>query len=233
LSGDKVFTTVDSYQIEEYIKTHPTVFEDFEKNYILWFSKSLERRAEVPYYVLELFDELGILPDDENVYEDFFNFIKSIHSLDNKRIIEVAGGMLPRLSFRIRNNQDGGRVTVYDPRLASHLESDESFILKRENFNTNIDSSNTDLIIGLKPCEATEDIIRWATSNHVDFIIGLCEGGLHGEPYDYFESSEDWIRSMVYLADRLVESENMGELKIKKLRDCNYNYPIIYNSRNE
>ena len=81
------------------------------------------------------------------------------------------------------------------------------------------------------PCEATQTIIENATMNRKDFIIAMCEGGAHGDIYDYFESTEEWLNCMLYLAEREIESNNMGELKVLSFKKYLSSYPIIYNKK--
>lgn len=221
--------TQNTLLIEKYLKEHPDTFTELEKDYLLWYSKNWDRRREVPYFVLELYDELGILPDDRNVYNEFMDLLEEEVGVDGKNILEVGGGILPRLGERIALSQNRGSLTIYDPRLSREIESSDSFVLLRENFTRELNGDGYDLVVGLKPCDITEDIIRWAIDNKVNFMIGLCDGGLHGEPYDFYDSTEEWLHSMRYIASRGVEEQQMGKLYVKKLDGCDYNYPVIYN----
>ena len=49
--------------------------------------------------------------------------------------------------------------------------------------------------------------------------------------YDYFESDDEWIDSMLYRADRGIENHHMGTLGIQYLDEYEDPYPVIYNKR--
>lgn len=215
--------------IENYLKEHPGVFTEYEIDYILWFSKKWNGRGEIPHFVLELYDELGILPADKNVYQEFMKLLQKEVGVDGKNVLEVAGGILPRLGERIALSQNSGSLTIYDPRLSREIEDRDSFILRRENFTRELNGDGYDLVVALKPYEATEELIRWTIDNRINFMIGLCDGGIHGEPYDFYDSTEEYLNGMKYLAARGVESQNMGKAYVKKLKNCDYDYPIIFN----
>jgi hypothetical protein len=62
-------------------------------------------------------------------------------------------------------------------------------------------------------------------------MLGFCEGGPHGDEFDYFEDDDEWLNSMLYLARDRIEEQGMGKMKVKYLRECNNPYPVIYNER--
>ena len=83
------------------------------------------------------------------------------------------------------------------------------------------------------PCEATQSIIENAVDKNKDFMIALCEGGPHGDEFDYFEDEKEWLKAMLYIAERGLEDNNMGDLKVLSFKKYNSPYPIIYNKRNQ
>ena len=219
--------------ILDYLNKYNELFDDYERDYLL---KSVLRcRSKYNYnldYLREIYDELGLIPDDNNIYIGFSNFIKKNFDIENKNILEVGGGTLPRLAKRIINLTDKGTITVYDPRISKYEKDTDRLILKRENFNKKIDVRDKDLIIGLMPCKGAEPLIESAVENNKDFIVGLCEGGPHGDCYDFYESDEEWIDCMKLIAREGIKDNNMGKFNIKYLnKKYNYKYPIIYNSR--
>ena len=80
------------------------------------------------------------------------------------------------------------------------------------------------------PCKGAEPLLEQATKKNIDFMLWFCEGGAHGDCFDYFEDEEEWLGSMMYTAQRGVEDSKMGKLKVKKLEEFSH-YPIIYNQR--
>ena len=86
-------------------------------------------------------------------------------------------------------------------------------------------------MLAFMPCEPAETFIDAATENKIDFMLALCEGGPHGDEYDYFESDEEWLDSMIYRAKRGVKDNGMGTLGIQYLKKYEDPYPVIYNHR--
>lgn len=217
--------------IMEYFKKYPNVFSEMEKNFILNYCETKANERLIPEVVRELYDELGFLCDTENIYIGFIKLIDEIFSIKDKKIIEVGGGVLPRLGERIASYQDKGFITVYDPRLSVYKEQKQKLKLVRESFDKTVDVSNTDLIIGLMPCKAAEIIVDVATHNKKDFVVALCEGGSHGEEYDFYEDDEEWRNSLIKQARREVNKNAMGKLKIKYMHEYANPYPVIYNEK--
>ena len=81
------------------------------------------------------------------------------------------------------------------------------------------------------PCEATEQTIVTAGKNKADFLIALCEGGPHGDEFDYFESEEEWITSMIYKARLMAKKYGLGTIEVADLKQYGDPYPVIYNKR--
>ena len=175
-------------------------------------------------------DELDLIPEDYNIYNEFMNFIDDVHGIGNKNIVEIGGGRFPRLAKRINNSRDNGKITVYDPRLSTE-ESDDRLVLKRKKASSHTDIDDCDLIIGLMPCKGAEVLLDLAIKNNKDFVLWLCEGGSHGDEYDFFEDDDEWRQSMIFKAEKGIREKNMGKLKIKKLDRFSNRFPIIYNER--
>lgn len=218
-------------KIEAFFRKYPDLFKDYEKKYILNYLNSFNKRELVPDLVREVYDELGIIPDDSNIYIAFIDFISRQYRLKDKNIIEVGGGVLPRLGKRIAANLDNGRIVVYDPRLSRYEIGTDKLKLVREKFTKDTDVENADLMIGLMPCEAANVIVDSATKNRIDFVLALCEGGPHGDEFDFFEDETEWLAYIIKETKRTVEENEMGKLKLKYMREYGNPYPIIYNDR--
>ena len=213
-------------KISEFLNKKKDLYSDFEISYIK--SAMLDECYSGYFYeegIRELFDEVGFLPDDENIYIAFIDYIKNKYDINNKNIIEVGGGIFARLSRRLTLEQKNGIITVYDPRLDPEIESSDRLVLKREKFTNKTDICNTDLLVGLMPCQGAEPLLEQALTHDRDFVLWLCEGGPHGDCFDYFEDDYEWIDSMVYEAKRGLADKNK-KLKIKKLEEFSP-YPII------
>ncbi len=218
------------FLITKYIEEHPDYYDEYERRYLLNVSTPLFR-VFTGDVTRELYDELDLIPDEYNMYLAFLDLIEEKFGIEGKNIVEVGGGIIPRLGQRIRLKQSDGTITVYDPRIGSDIVGDERLVLKREKFtNGTVIDSNVDLLIGLMPCKGAEPLVEQATKNNIDFMLWLCEGGPHGDYFDFYESDDEWLGSITTYASRRVEDQKMGKLKIKRIDELSQ-YPIIYNER--
>lgn len=217
--------------IVEYLTKYPEAFTCEEKNSIVTYITDSEYEFFIPDIMRELYDELNILPENKSLYKAFMLLVDDIFKIKNKKIVEVGGGIIPTLGKRISKFQDSGKITIYDPRLSIYEKDTDRMVLKREKFNIKTDIRGNDLLIGLMPCEAANVIVESALKNKMDFALALCEGGPHGDMFDYFEDEEEWRMSLIQYAAAMVEEQNMGKLKIKYLKEYGDPYPIIYNER--
>ena len=217
--------------IEEYISKHPNLFSFFEKNYLINNCEHDYSNELIPDIIREVFDELGILKDEENMFLGFRDLLDDVFSIKDKNIVEIGGGVIPRLAYRISDIQTTGSIKVYDPRLSEYVQSSDRLILIKKAFNPWIDVSDADILIGLMPCEITEGIILSAVKSNKDFMIGLSDATIYDDYSDYFPSPEEWIEGVIGYADRLLNESGRGKLKIKYLDQYNNPYPVIYNKK--
>lgn len=222
------------FLVKDYLEKYPDVFTDTEQKYLLAYASSDDLEfVFVPDLVREVYDELGLLKDDENIYLGFIDLIRQNFDITDKKIVEVGGGVLPRLGERISLLQNKGSITVYDPRLSVHKQDSEKLKLVRKKFTRRQDVEGVDLLLGFMPCEAADVIVDTAVDKKIDFMVALCEGGPHGDEFDYFEDEEEWRYSLISGAKYKVKEQGMGVLKIKYMREYGNPYPVIYNERKE
>ena len=122
----------------------------------------------------QIFSAIDALPEDKNPYFQMANKIEEEYGLD-KDIVEVGGGRFPALALEIQKRQaklHKGSITVYDPSLA--VLQLEGIHLVKQPFSHATPLLKTDLVVGQKPCYATESIIRVANKNSVPFYIEMC-----------------------------------------------------------
>lgn len=226
-------TLNDNYrQVLEFVIKNNDIFTDYERKYLLNYAlKGHTPGKLIPDLVTEVYDKLGILEDNDNIYLGFMDLLDQEFLYRDRNIIEVGGGIIPSLAKRVSREQVSGKIKVYDPRLSKYEHNNEKLTLVRDKFYGNTKVGDANLIIGFMPCEATYNIIDSASRNNIDFMIALCEGGPHGDIYDYFENENDWLGTMLYMAERAVEDNNMGSLEKKYLKKYNNPYPIVYNKR--
>lgn len=217
--------------LENYLRKYPDIFTDEEKRQLISWTRYLNSGLFLPDMVREVFDEIGLIADEENIYLGFIEMANEVFGLKDRNILEIGGGVLPRLAERIAVLQDKGSITVYDERLSKHKKDTEKLKLVRKQFDKRVRIDNVDLILALMPCRAAEMIIDVATDNNIDFMIALCEGGPHGDEFDFYEDEDEWQHSIIYSARSAVRDKNMGKLKIKDMDKYNNPYPVIYNDR--
>ena len=217
--------------IIELIVKYPELFTEAERSYLINNAPLSFEGKLIPDLFREVYDKLDLLEDDKNIYCAFLNLLDREFDIKDKEIIEVGGGIFPQLAKRISRIQTKGQIKVYDPRLSQYEDNTSKMTLVREKFTCNTKVEDVDLLIGFMPCEATYNIIDSATKNDIDFMIALCEGGPHGDIYDYFESDDEWLHSIISFAEGLVEDNKMGTLEKTYLKEFHNPYPIIYNKR--
>ena len=217
--------------IEDYINKHPGIFSDFETQYILGYNDYEFLKEILPDLIREIYDELGLIQDEDNMFLGFRNLLDEVFSIKDKNIIEVGGGILPRLAYRINQIQTSGKITVYDPRLSIYEQDTENIKFIRKLFLSTEDVKDTDIIMGLMPSRATTAIITSAVRNNKDFMIGLSDAGLFDDFSDYYPSPEEWVDNIIRYSNRLLEREGRGKVKIKSLENYHNPFPVIYNKR--
>ena len=123
---------------------------------------------------LQMFSAIGALNKEENPYYQMMKKIEEEYGLD-RNIIEVSCGMFPALSYEIAKRQKElgkGTITGYDPELVTKTLTGTTLVDKKFTLSTPLPENS--LIIGRKPCEATETIIRTANIKNIEFYIQVC-----------------------------------------------------------
>lgn len=181
---------------------------------------------------LQIYDELGLLPDENNPYKAFSLLVDEKFNIKNKNVVEIGGGNIPRLGKRIADMQDKGTITVYDPNLYIKEENNNSkLVLINRRFSSITNVSSADVLIGLLPCGSSSLIVQSATSHNKDFMIALCDSHNSLELFDEYEDNESWIETFINYASKKTEENEMGKLKVKHMKEIGEQYPIIYNER--
>lgn len=176
----------------------------------------------------QIYAEIGLLPEANNIYKGFMNVLSKEHDLDCN-ILEIGGGFFPIMAKYIDEEQQKigkGTITVYDPMLVTKKLGNIKLI--KENF-THLDTVNQyDLIIGIAPCEATEFIIKKAAEEGKTFFVALCGCTHFTHWHNPFRmpTLEDWCEYIYSKARDTIDEDS--ELSVKYLDSkCGYPYPII------
>lgn len=233
LEGEKVNNDVQRIGlILDYLRQNGDAFTSVEKSIILSNLNNDGTLYGIPNICLQIYDELGILPDSINLYKAFAKAVDQQFNISNKNVIEIGGGNIPRLGKRIASMQDTGAITVYDPNLyIGNTEEVSNMKLINRRFTTMVNVHAADVLIGLLPCGAGSTIIKSAIKHNKDFMIALCDSCNYFEYFDGYEEDLDWPNSFIMEASDVVEKSGLGKLKIKTIKEVGDNYPIIYNDR--
>lgn len=170
-----------------------------------WAKEYLNSDDLIPSNIYSIYDQLGLLPENNNRYDDFVNHLEKAFDIQCN-ILEVGGGNLPRIGERIAYRQQisnkKGTITVYDPDLSVKKNSFPNLILCRDNFTLETDIRSYDLLIGEYPCDATDLMVRRALDENKDLYIQMCDCVLPYEDmseqeYLYYCQHPDIYRQMI------------------------------------
>ena len=217
--------------IVDYLKENSEAFSMTEKNTIINSIGTFDTSSIIPSIVLQLYDELGILPDDKNIYKAFLKLLDDKFDIKNKNVVEVGGGIIPRLGKRISLMQEKGTITVYDPNLYMKNETLPNLKLIKRRFYPISNVDYDDIIVGLMPCGAVQSILKSAIRHDKDFMIALCDEFDSSCQFDSSMENEDWTLELIERLEKEVKENNMGNLKVNYVKEIGYNHPIIYNCR--
>lgn len=162
-------------KFKEFLSKYNNKYSDYALEYIAtYFLYDIKnyRRIDI---MNQIYAEIGVFPDNKNLYKGILNFIKEKHDI-NCNILEIGCGYFPIFAKYIDEEQkksDSGSITVYDPNLV--VENLGNIILNKRFLLTDDNIDRYDLVVGISPCEATELLINKASLAKKDFIIALCE----------------------------------------------------------
>lgn len=218
--------------IIDYLRENGDAFSDSEKAVILSNLTNDGSFYGIPSVCLQIYDELGVLPDKINCYKAFAELVDEQFNIKDKNVVEIGGGNIPRLGKRIASMQDTGTITVFDPNLYKKegVEYPRLTLINRR-FTVMNNVSKADVLIGLLPCGASSTIIKSAIKYNKDFMIALCDSCSFYEYFDSYEEDIDWPNNFIEETKQIVEKSGLGKVLVKHVKEVGENYPIIYNDR--
>ena len=223
-------STINEIKVQRFLKENEYGYSAREIEFIRnnW-RHFLSRKFHVDL-LRQLYSELNLVDDKDNIYHGFMKILEENFDIDTD-IIEVGGGRIPSLAKKIALKQKKGTITVYDPDLINTESPYPNMVLRKQPFTLQTPVEKDQLIIGFMPCEAAEKIIYNARNNGAHFLIALCEGGPHGDEFDYFESEDEWLFSMIYSAKDAAKKAGHDPLQITDLKEYDDPYPVIYTKK--
>ena len=217
---------------EKFLLKYESLYNERMINYIkehFWDSMD----EVVPDVLMQLYSEFGILKN--NFYLEHLNKLKQRFDITGN-ILDVGSGVIPAFGNLVAKEQlriGSGTITLYDPKLILVKPKYPNMKLVKKEFTLDTDVSNFDLITGILPCGATEDIIESACKNNKNFYLAMC-GCTHFKAFPLFTplTAETYQDHVIGLTNNLLKKYNNGELVIEKLDDSHeLNYPILYNKK--
>ena len=218
--------------LNEYSEFYSPDIIDIIKTYF-WKNQDSLTTLDV---LMQVYQELGIYEGRKSYYNYHLNNINKLFNI-NCNVVEIGAGHIPSFANMLAREQlknKKGTVTIYDPCLIKLSTKYKNMKLHKENFNYCMDVSNYDLMLGLLPCEATEEIIKSAIINNKDFYISMC-GCNHSKnaflrmfgfcmPHDMYQTQ------MIELANDLMDEYNHNKEVVTCYMPDEYNvpYPVIY-----
>lgn len=209
----RVFKFLDKYE-EEYtnLQLEESYFLEMSiANYIAYY-------YEDAYYepvnrnnaFLQIFSAIEAFEQDINPYFQLASLIEKEYGLDYN-ITEVGGGIFPALALEIAKKQKKlgkGSITVYDPNLVPKML--EGINLVKKDFSSMTLLPSNSLVIGRKPCAATEKMIITANQNESEFLIQLCACDHTPRKYKIDHQLEPgyktWLEYLINLAEDTLPS---------------------------
>ena len=172
--------------------------------------------------VNQIYCHLGFKKIENTDYYEFYKIIKENFGITNKRIIDVACGLIPIVSYIIKLNENC-YIKAADKRIIfknyKNIPTEEIDLTKDYNIE------DYDLIIGFRPCYVTENIIIQALKNNKDFCIYMCPCIL--KPSDnHFKGRWSKKRWYKYLESLIVNNRNY-DLKIITSKYLDDNCPVF------
>ena len=217
--------------IINYLKENKRLFSFEESTRICdaagYFSSGFEM---YDYLCLQICDELGIIPDDQNPYKAFVETLNDVFNIENKSVVEIGGGKLLRVSKRITDMQDTGSVTVYDTNSTYKNGDYPKLTVFNRKFMDAVDAVGADVLVGLLARSSAEKLVKSAIEKDKDFMVAV----FNKQNQNLFCESDidpNELNKFIEKTEQDVASSSLGKLKVKRLNEIGEQYPIIYNVR--
>lgn len=190
-----------------------------------------------PDILLQIYSEIGVYKGENDIYNAHLNNIKKHFDISGN-ILEVAGGMFPAFGNLLAKEQlklNSGTVTVMDPELIINSPRYSNMKLVKSKFESISNLDNFDLVVGIYPCEATENIIIKSCESRKNFYLAMC-GCVHFSLYNgmvYGYTKKAYQKYIIDLTNKFLEKYDNGTLEFDTI-DSKFgreSYPILYNKK--
>lgn len=206
---------------------YPAAYSRLESIHIYQYFYLGRTNDYIDNILQEALDQIDVLEESRNFYKIYTDLLESNYGLDHN-IVEVGGGRFARLAKHMAKRQTSGNITMYDPNLLSTQTNQPNLLLLKDIFSHNTQLGNTETLVGLLPCEATDVMIDLACKNKINFQIALCDCLIP----DFFLGTENEEEAFKrYVIDPIkdkVKDAGMGNLEVLYLKEYDFENPIIY-----
>jgi len=129
----------------------------------------------------QIFSGIDAIDDKYNPFRQMVLRLEEEYGLDHD-FIEVGCGLFPALAYELvkRKKELGiekGKITAYDDKLVTTTLT--GITLVKEKFSASTIVPSNTVLIGRRPCEATEAIVRSGAVNNLEIYIQLCSCESH------------------------------------------------------
>lgn len=173
-------------KINSFLDRHSQYYEELRPD-------NIRKKIKYGYYCStdQIYCHLKLIKKERSAYFSFCKIIEKYFNLSASNILEVSCGLIPILSYYLKNDFHVKNITAINDKLVfqpyKNIDCHECDI-----FNVK-DIKNYDLLIGFRPCKATERIIDLCFKSHKDFAVYLCPCDM--QPYDKkikCATAEEW-----------------------------------------
>ncbi len=172
----------------------------------------------------QIYCHLNLIKIYNTVYYKFYELSKIYFNINNLKLLEVACGYIPILSsIYIKNNIN---ITAVNKKIL--FPNYKGIKTLEFDLNKPFNLKNYDLILGIRPCTPTEQIINECYKYKKDFMIYLCPCIHNSINNMNFSSYDNWIK---YLQKKLNHFKNYSIIFIQP-KDFPDNCPIIIGKYN-
>ena len=222
-----------SRYLAEYFDTYGEYIPSIYRNeYRMLYLEGLKDKSYlVDSYICQFYKEYNLLKEEYDMYKAFIDIIKyKYQDTKDMTALDVGGGLVPQLGRGLSDLFK--HVYVVDRNIVNKNNPDNVEVIKKE-IDNNVGLPNTDLVVGLLPCEATKPLIYHACQSNSNFIVALCDcvhdiKSYKMKPIEQVKKLN--TNTILHYANDCISDSDMGDLIVI---DSPYQFPnmVIGNKR--
>lgn len=226
-------------KFNNFMKKYGDKYTDYMREQLI--SHFLENVGERQMYAefFQLYDHLKIIPENDNQYVYHLSTIKENFDISGN-ILEIGCGAFPNFGRRIAAEQKRigkGTITVYDKSLVTKRTTKfQNMKLVAKEFTSEVSIVPYDLIVGIMPCLATDEIIEALYKTPKNFYIAFCGCDHFASRFEYNYMGGYWPipsynRNIEQLRTLCAEKDLGDLIEFMMPKKFDLDYPVAYNKR--